>query len=302
MGWKRNKVTGEVIFVPDTAAPQPWIGKPADPMLPIQVQKGQQDLRYGETNEQRQARDQRMQEEKFRWEQAERAKDRDAQTAATTRETEDKAGAFYIRAKGSDAQYEATGEGPRGYLGEAVRNLAPNLQNSLPTWLGGNDPGRQVADSAQDEFIAASLRQDSGAAIPEEEIERQRRIYFPMPGDSPATIKAKEAARDRAMQGLEVSAGRRLPAARRKFYDTPAVQMPETDPREATQGVAAGEARLRQNIAERTRGMNPQQRAAYTKQAWDYFYRDPRIRGLRDKGEPPRMSDDDDALIRKYLR
>ena len=175
MGWQRNRVTGELRRTPD-AAPQPWIGKPADPMLPIQVQKGERDLRYGDTAEARAARDQQMQEEKFRWEQAERAKDRDAQTAATTRETEDKAGAFYIRAKGSDAQYEATGEGPRGYLGQTVRDIAPNLQNSLPTWLGGNDSGRQVADSSQDEFIAASLRQDSGAAIPDNELERQRRI------------------------------------------------------------------------------------------------------------------------------
>lgn len=277
------------------------VALPAGPMMPIQVQKGQQDLRIGESAEARAIRDQQMQEKRFQWEQAERLKDRDTQTAATTRETEDKAGAFYIRAKGSDAQYQATGEGPRGYIGEAFRNVAPNLQNSLPTWLGGNDEGRQVADSAQDEFIAASLRQDSGAAIPDQEIERQRRIYFPMPGDSPATIKAKDAARARALKGLEVSAGRRLPAARRGFYSAPAVEMPETDPQEAAAGLDSGRARLQQNIEERTRGMNPAQKAAYAKRVWEFYNKDPRVRGLKAKKAPPRLNDDD-ALIRKYLR
>lgn len=32
MGWKRNKRTGEVVFVPDNAAPQPWVGKPTAPL------------------------------------------------------------------------------------------------------------------------------------------------------------------------------------------------------------------------------------------------------------------------------
>lgn len=284
MGWQKNTITGEVRYVPDVAGPQPWIGKPADPMLPIQIRKGERDLVIGESAEARAQRDQQMQEEKFAWERAERAKDRDAQTAATTRESEDKAGAFLIRAKGADAQYEATGEGPRSYLGQKVRDWAPNLQNSMPIWLGGNDAGRQVADTAQDEFIAASLRQDSGAAIPEEELERQRRIYFPMPGDDPATLKAKQAARDRAMQGLQVSAGRRLPIASQKFYEGAPTQYPEIGGSEAAAAMERGRAKLQRHIAAKTKGMNPAQRAAYAQRAWDLFNRDPRIRGLRGKG------------------
>lgn len=38
MGWKRNKVTGEVVFVPDSGAPQPWIGKPTAPLEVPQMQ------------------------------------------------------------------------------------------------------------------------------------------------------------------------------------------------------------------------------------------------------------------------
>lgn len=48
MGWKRNKVTGEVVFVPDSGAPQPWIGKPADPTLPYQAPQAEANVRQTE--------------------------------------------------------------------------------------------------------------------------------------------------------------------------------------------------------------------------------------------------------------
>lgn len=124
-----------------------------------------------------------------------------------TREGEDKANAFLIRALGANRSYEGTGVGPRSLVGQTIADVAPNALNSLPGFIG-NSPERQVADTTQDEFIAASLRQDSGAAIPPEEMERQRRIYFPMPGDSPQVIDAKRQARIRAIEGLVASAGR----------------------------------------------------------------------------------------------
>lgn len=117
-------------------------------------------------------------------------------------EGERKAGAFLIRALGANASYEKTGKGARGLTQQALRDAFPDFENQF---IGGS---RQVADSAQDEFIAASLRQDSGAAIPEEELERQRRIYFPVPGDGPEVIEQKRQARLRAILGLEQSAGR----------------------------------------------------------------------------------------------
>ena len=137
--------------------------------------------------------------------------------ANNTREGEDKANAFLIRALGANKSYEKVGVGPRSYIGQLARDSAPNLQNSLPGWIGNSDQ-RQVADVNQDEFIAASLRQDSGAAIPPEEMERQRRIYFPMPGDSDAAIEAKRQARLRAIQGLVASAGRAVKPETLKGY------------------------------------------------------------------------------------
>jgi len=139
-------------------------------------------------------------------------------TAASAQATEQerKAGAFLIRALGSNESYEAQDIGPRSLVGQGLADTVPNLLNTLPGVIG-NSPKRQVADSAQDEFIAASLRQDSGAAIPEEEMERQRRIYFPMPGDSEAAIEQKRMARLRAIEGLRQSAGRLEAGAEERY-------------------------------------------------------------------------------------
>lgn len=119
-------------------------------------------------------------------------------------EGERKAAAFLLRALGANSSYEGTGVGPRSLPGQMARDAIPNVENYF---VSGD---RQVADSAQDEFIAASLRQDSGAAIPDQELERQRRIYFPMPGDGPEAIEQKRQARLRAIAGLEQSSGRLL--------------------------------------------------------------------------------------------
>lgn len=122
-------------------------------------------------------------------------------------EAERKAAAFLLRALGSNRDYEAQDIGPRSWIGQKMADNTPDLLNELPSEIG-NSPERQISDSAQDAFIAASLRQDSGAAIPPDELERQRRIYFPMPGDGPEVIAAKRTRRQEAIAGLKMSSGR----------------------------------------------------------------------------------------------
>jgi hypothetical protein len=125
------------------------------------------------------------------------------QTAANKpTEVQGKAASFLIRALGANKGYEGTNLGARNIFAQAVQDRTPNLTNTIL-----NSGARQVANSAQDEFIAASLRQDSGAAIPPEEMERQRRIYFPMPGDGPEALQQKKMARMRAIEGLRMLAG-----------------------------------------------------------------------------------------------
>lgn len=59
----------------------------------------------------------------------------------------------------------------------------------------------------QRQFTEARLRKESGAAIPQSEFESDAKTYFAQPGDTPATIQRKEAARQSVLQSLEIGAG-----------------------------------------------------------------------------------------------
>lgn len=73
--------------------------------------------------------------------------------------------------------------------------------NSL---LGSND---QRVEQAQRDFINATLRQESGAAISPGEFENARKQYFPQPGDGPEVIKQKSANRQLVIKGFKRSSG-----------------------------------------------------------------------------------------------
>lgn len=173
-------------------------------------------------------------------------------------EGERKAAAFLIRALGANTTYESAGVGPRSLIGQAAKDNFPSVTNYF------TDGDRQAAESAQDEFIAASLRQDSGAAIPEEELERQRRIYFPMPGDGPEALEQKRQARIRAITGLEQSSGRLLENTRAEWNKMGLSSLQMALERGATKdeilaiaqrnGLSVDEAALEANIKSRDAG------------------------------------------------
>ena len=130
-----------------------------------------------------------------------------------TTEGERKSSAFLTRALGANRDYERVKPGPRGLAAQKFNDIAPNLAN-----VTINDDDRQVTDSAQAEFVAATLRYDSGAAIPPAELEAQKRIYFPQPGDGIEARNQKARARARALQGLIESSGRALDPKLRDQY------------------------------------------------------------------------------------
>jgi hypothetical protein len=68
-------------------------------------------------------------------------------------------------------------------------------------------PENRRFNQASINFISAVLRKESGANIPDTEIESQARIYIPMAGDDPATLEQKRRARESAIRGLSSSAG-----------------------------------------------------------------------------------------------
>lgn len=108
---------------------------------------------------------------------------------------------FLRRATRANNLYLRQNVGAPSLLRENAREWFPNLTNMA------TDDARQAAEAAQNEFIAATLRYESGAAIPEPELMAQRRRYFPMPGDSEETLRIKDELRRTALEGLAVSAG-----------------------------------------------------------------------------------------------
>ncbi len=66
----------------------------------------------------------------------------------------------------------------------------------------------QRFNQARDDFINATLRRESGAAISDAEYARFDQIYFPRPGDDAATLKQKKRARDVQMGTFKTESGR----------------------------------------------------------------------------------------------
>ena len=59
-------------------------------------------------------------------------------------------------------------------------------------------PEEQAYASAASDFVTAQLRQESGAAIGQDEFDRKYREFFPMPGDDDEQIKLKRSRRNAA--------------------------------------------------------------------------------------------------------
>lgn len=73
----------------------------------------------------------------------------------------------------------------------------------------------QQYEQAKRNWVTANLRLESGAAIPEDELQQEYRKWFPIPGDSPEVVKQKSDSRKIAEQAMRVQAGpgaRQLPA------------------------------------------------------------------------------------------
>ncbi len=87
-----------------------------------------------------------------------------------------------------------------GALGTAV--------NALPGILGGPNTDQQKFKQAKRDFINATLRQESGAAIGASEFENADAQYFPQPGDSDEVIAQKSRNRELVIQGFDSNAGR----------------------------------------------------------------------------------------------
>ena len=89
----------------------------------------------------------------------------------------------------------ATGYDPASTL-ENLRGDVPLVGNYLAS------SEHQQFRQAQEDWVRAKLRRESGAVIADEEMQREIETYFPQPGDSPEVIEQKRQARETATQGL----------------------------------------------------------------------------------------------------
>ncbi len=117
---------------------------------------------------------------------------------------------FYNSALGAENEWKALesnpelapGTQPVGVMGDLARHVLPaNVVNS------NTSGARQRAQQAKENFIRASLRLESGAAIGAEEFERQNRIFFPQTGDTPEMLLQKGRARQTTIEGFKIGSG-----------------------------------------------------------------------------------------------
>lgn len=122
-----------------------------------------------------------------------------------------------VAPKASDAEQLTSGYAKR--MAEAEKVLSANT--------GGQTPGltetaiarsptlanlarpeeRQRYHQAQEDWVRAKLRKESGAVIADEEMAREIRTYFPQIGDKASVIAQKAAARKTAMSAMDQASG-----------------------------------------------------------------------------------------------
>lgn len=149
-------------------------------------------------------------------------------------EGQGKASNFYRRTLSSYQDFDRLGLDPDSMIGSYGYIVAPSITHAL------SSDKRNAYRSAVENFIAATLRLESGASILPDEFARQYRIYFPGPDAGPEEIEQKRRARLLAIQGLKAEAG---PGARQAELDLAAqgYEIPGINAKEDLTGPSATE-------------------------------------------------------------
>lgn len=121
-------------------------------------------------------------------------------------EGERKGAGFYARMVDKGPvfdQYEKTGAATAA---TAVAGSIPFIGRYAQNKLMSND--QQVYRQAQEDWVRAKLRKESGAVIGEQEMKDEITTYFPEPGDLPDKIAEKARSRKLAEEAMRAEAGR----------------------------------------------------------------------------------------------
>ena len=115
-----------------------------------------------------------------------------------------------------NAQYAAMMKEAENILTPIESTGAPNVRTAVAGALpfvgavaerGMMSKDQQRYRQAQETWVRAKLRLESGAAIGKDEMEREIATFFPMVGDTPPVIAQKRAMRQQAIAGMSGAAG-----------------------------------------------------------------------------------------------
>lgn len=117
-------------------------------------------------------------------------------------EGQSKAQGFYQRMRSSETQMKRLNMGPQEWS-------TLIQQRAAPTFSRANLSDKQLTQlDLMENWISASLRLESGAAIGQNEFDKQARIFFPQPGAGPEEQSSKLAQRELAILGFGSTSGR----------------------------------------------------------------------------------------------
>lgn len=125
-----------------------------------------------------------------------------ANTYSQINERNDVANSYGTIDNKPQTQNQSTANSYANRLNEAdvvIANLGSKFTGAfsmLPNFNRFKTGDRQAYEQAQNNFITAVLRRESGASIAPTEFDTARKTYFPQPGDKPETVLQKETARN----------------------------------------------------------------------------------------------------------
>jgi len=116
--------------------------------------------------------------------------------------TQDEGNAALYADRMREAEAIISGTAPDSMdINQIAKSKVPVAGNFMVT------PDFQNAQQAQDNFLNATLRRESGATISDAERSNGKKQYFPQPGDSPEVLSQKSANRATAISGISRAAG-----------------------------------------------------------------------------------------------
>lgn len=126
--------------------------------------------------------------------------------ASTVTEGERNAGGYLLRMTEATKlldKFEKTGTAS---YGSELAGAVPFVGGMTRRAVMSDD--QQLYRQAQEDWVRAKLRKESGASIPPDEMDREIEAYFPMPGEGEKVIAQKRQSRAVANTAMQQSAGR----------------------------------------------------------------------------------------------